>query len=477
MRLYNTLGRQVQEFEPQNNSGVKLYTCGPTVYDYAHIGNLRSFVFDDTLRRALQLFGYNVSHVMNITDVGHLIGDSDEGEDKLEAGASRENQSVWDVAQRYIDAFKKDMRLLNVLEPNAYQGKEGPYARATDFIRQQQEIISLLLDGDYAYITDQAVYFDVTKLDDYGKLTGQKLADKEVAARNEVVIDKNKHHPQDFALWFFTKGRFANHSLSWKSQWGEGFPGWHLECSAIIHATLGEPLDIHTGGVDHIGTHHTNEIAQTEAAFGMPLAHYWVHNEHLLVDSQKMSKSLGNYLTLKDTIDRVHSPLALRLLFLQSHYRSQMNFTWEALEAASKNLRSLQALADLRFQATEATKPLAGDYFEKIREAILQDMSNDLSTPAAIARLDTISDKISSTGLHLNNREAFNGLLEFLEDLFGLGLLGSSDISADQKSLIVEREQARLSDDWSHADELRDRLSKSGLEVKDTPAGTFWQRV
>ncbi|MBX4197590.1 cysteine--tRNA ligase, partial [Candidatus Saccharibacteria bacterium] len=329
MKVYNTLSRQVEDFQPLRPDLVRLYTCGPTVYDYAHIGNLRAYVFNDTLRRVLEAADYQVKHVMNITDVGHLVSDEDEGEDKLERGAARDQKSVQEIAEFYIEAFEADIAQLNILPPNGYRGPHGPYALATDFIEQQVEIVKILIDKDFAYQTEQAIYFDVSKPQDYGKLTGQKLSDKEVAARAEVVTDAAKRHPQDFGLWFFRTGRFANHSLHWPSPWGDGFPGWHLECSAIIHATLGEPIDIHTGGVDHIGTHHTNEIAQTEAAFGIQLAKYWMHNEHLLVDNQKMSKSKGNYFRLQDIIDHDYEPLALRLLFLQSHYRSQMNFTWE----------------------------------------------------------------------------------------------------------------------------------------------------
>src|SRR6266404_7184901 len=246
MKLHNTLTRQTEEFKPLKQGHASLYTCGPTVYDYAHLGNLRSYVFDDTLRRALQINGYEVKHVMNITDVGHLSSDEDEGEDKLEKGASREHKSVWEVADFYITAFKHDVDELNILSPNGYSGPHGVYARATDFIPDQINMVQILMDKGFAYTTEQAIYFDVTKLSDYGRLTGQALSDKEVAARPEVVTDKSKHHPQDFALWFFTVGRFAEHSMAWDSPWGRGFPGWHLECSAIIHATLGEPIDIHT---------------------------------------------------------------------------------------------------------------------------------------------------------------------------------------------------------------------------------------
>jgi cysteinyl-tRNA synthetase len=476
VRVYNTASRQTEDFEPLDEKLVRLYTCGPTVYDYSHIGNLRAYVFDDTLRRVLASAGYSVRHVMNITDVGHLVSDEDEGVDKLEHGAKRENKSVWEVADFYIKAFLDDTRELNILEPNGYNGPHGKYARATDFIAGQIAIVKSLIDKNYAYQTEQAVYFDVSRLDDYGKLTGQRLSDKEVAARSDVVSDPAKKNPQDFALWFFLVGRFANHSLHWSSPWGEGFPGWHLECSAIIHATLGEPIDIHTGGVDHIGTHHTNEIAQTEAAFGKSLAKYWMHNEHLLVDNQKMSKSKHNYYTLSDIKEREFKPLALRLLFLQSHYRSQTNFTWESLEAAQKNLISLQALADLRYQASDAAKPTASDYFDKKQLKILNDVKNDLATPAALARLGEVSDYFVENGLSQTGLTDFEAFLRFVDDVFGLDLLGSEDITAEQKQLISERETARSRSDWTTADSLRETLAQAGLEINDSGFGPIWRR-
>jgi len=468
IKLYNTLVRQKQDFTPIKNGEVKLYTCGPTVYDYAHIGNLRSFVFDDTLRRMLESAGYQVNHVMNITDVGHLSSDADEGEDKLEKGAKRESQSVWEVAQKYIDAFKNDVKELNILEPT---GNNGEYAKATDFISQQIDIVKILIDKGFAYQTDNAIFFDVTKLDDYGKLTGQKLADKEVGARDDVVVDSQKHHPQDFALWFFKVGRFADHSMSWPSPWGDGFPGWHLECSAIIHATLGEPIDIHTGGVDHIGTHHTNEIAQTEAAYDIKLANYWLHNEHLLVDNSKMSKSKGNYYTLKEVKDRGYNPLALRLLFLQSHYRSQSNFSWESMEAAQTALNNIYAWSDMRFQSKES-KELKSEYDESFIK-IKDSLEDDLSTPEALGILNGMINRVEELG---GDSDAIADHADRLEKLLGLGLSGRQDITIEQKKLITEREAARNKQDWQSADHLRQKLLDVNLEVKDTAQGPVWRR-
>jgi len=474
MKLYNTLGREVEEFKPLVDGQVKLYSCGPTVYDYAHIGNLRAYVFDDTLRRTLTVAGYDVKQVMNITDVGHLVSDDDEGEDKLEKGAQREAKTVWEVADFYIKAFLDDISQLNILPPNGYDGPHGPYARATDFIKEQLEMVSILTDRGFAYQTEQAIYFDVSKLGDYGKLTGQKLSDKEVAARSEVVTDANKHHPQDFALWFFKVGRFADHSMSWPSPWGEGFPGWHLECSAIVHATLGEPLDIHTGGVDHIGTHHTNEIAQTEAAFGVELSRFWLHNEHLLADGQKMSKSKGNYITLKDIKDRGYESLALRLLFLQSHYRSQTNFTWEALDGAQAFLKRLQAWADLKHQPSQDRSNEVGQTYKPALDNVKQALMNDLNTAEALGWVSGLVSQAEDYGVGIG---AIQDALDELDKILGLELSNREDIDPADKDLIADRQSARERDDWVTADNIRKLLLDKGIELNDTSTGSIWRRV
>jgi cysteinyl-tRNA synthetase len=476
MKLYNTLTRNLDPISPLKDNLIKLYSCGPTVYDYAHIGNLRKFIFDDMLRRVLTASGFKVKHVMNITDVGHLVSDADEGEDKLEKGASREGRAVQEVAEHYTEAFKKDVVALNILPPNGYDGRPDGYARATDFIDAQIKIIQLLLEKGFAYQTEQAIYFDVTRLKTYGRLSGQKLADKEVAAREEVVTDPTKKHPYDFALWFFTVGHFAHHVLRWPSPWGEGFPGWHLECSAIIHEVLGDPIDIHTGGIDHIGTHHTNEMAQTEAAFGHELAKVWAHSEFILVDGSKMAKSKGNFYTLKDITDRGFSPLAYRLLVLQAHYKSQLNFTWESLEAASNRLRAYQAMADVRWQPQANGVEL--DMLTHYQETILQHLKNDLDTPMALTALSELADMIEEKGfIHPDSVEMFTDFLTFVDSTLGLNLLSSSDISAAQKQLIQERELARAQKDWNTSDALRTQLQAQGIGLRDTADGAIWQRL
>jgi cysteinyl-tRNA synthetase len=482
IKLYNTLGRKHEDFKPINQDEVTLYTCGPTVYSYYHVGNLRNAVFNDTLRRTLEASGYKVKHVMNITDVGHLDSDADEGEDKLEAGALREDKSVWDVAKFYAEAFKHDMSALNVLSPNGYNGNDGPYAKATDFINQQIELVKILLEKNYAYRAEEAIYFDVSKLSSYGELSGQKLSEKEVAVRDEVVRDVQKKNPQDFALWFFLVGRFKEHSMHWPSPWGNGFPGWHLECSAIVHATLGDPIDIHTGGVDHIGTHHPNEMAQTEAAFGHKLANFWVHNEHLLIEGQKMSKSLNNIYKLKDITDKGYDPLAVRLLFLQSHYRSQMNFTWESLTAAKYFLKNIQDNFSWVYQSgVIAKEPLSGlhESFESVKEKIKNALVDDLDTPKALSALAEASDSFAVTPASQLDVHTVEEFAKFILDTLGFPILDKAryDIPTDLKQLINQRNDARKNQDWQKADDLKSELQQRNLELlKDTDYGSIWYR-
>jgi cysteinyl-tRNA synthetase len=476
MKLYNTLSRTAEDFTPIKPGEVTLYTCGPTVYNYYHIGNLRNAVFNDTLRRTLEATGQDVKHVMNITDVGHLVSDADDGEDKLEKGAKREGKTVWEVAEHYTKAFKHDMAAMNILPPNAYHSEKynDSYARATEFIDEQVKMVQALLDKGFAYITQQAIYFEVAKLDDYGVLSGQKLSDKENAARSDVVTDPQKKSPHDFSVWFFAVGHFKDHSMQWDTPWGSGFPGWHLECSAIIHATLGDPIDIHTGGVDHIGTHHPNEMAQTEAAFGHPLAHTWVHNEFMLVDGAKMSKSKGNSYTLKEITDKGFHPLAYRLLCLQAHYRSELNFTWDSLEAAQNTLINLYAFADLRHQKNLSELRLDEQAILQLLDKVKSALADDLSTTQALAEVFAYTTSFAP-GMTLDD-EDFDQLLGGLDALLGLNLNHTTDIPAEAKALIAKRETAREARDWAGADRLRGQLRKHNLEISDTPNGPRWRR-
>ena len=476
MRFHNTLTRQTEDFTPINAGAVSLYTCGPTVYNAAHIGNLRSFVFDDMLRRTLQT-QFTVRHVMNITDVGHLVGDGDEGEDKLQSGALREGLTVGDVAKRYTDAFKADMAALNVLVPNAYDDADNgdTYARATRFIDDQIALVKVLIDKGFAYQTEQAVYFEVAKDAGYGAITGQDLDAKEVGSRSEVVTDPDKRGAHDFAIWFFTVGRYMSHSMHWPSPWGEGFPGWHLECSAIIHATLGDPIDIHTGGVDHIGTHHPNEIAQTQAAYGHALARVWMHNEFVLEDGAKMSKSAGSFLTLDQLQSQGFHPLAFRMMCLQAHYRSQLNFSLEALEASQKTLINLYAWADLRHQPNLSDIQVSPQELESFLGRVQACLADDLATPRALAELFGYTLSLAP-GMRYDDEDA-DFLLSRLDALLGLSLNGRGDIDEAPKAIIAERQKARDERDWARADVLRAKLRKQGLDVDDTPNGPRWRRI
>jgi cysteinyl-tRNA synthetase len=330
--------------------------------------------------------------------------------------------------------------------------------------------VQILLDKGFAYQATQAIYFDVTKLSDYGKLNGQKLNEKEVGARSEVVTDPGKHHPSDFALWFFTVGHFVDHTMRWDSPWGVGFPGWHLECSAIIEQELGTTIDIHTGGVDHIGTHHTNEIAQSEAAHdGAPLASFWVHNEFLLVDGRKMSKSLRNTYTLDDVLERGYDPMALRLLYLQSHYRTQQNFTWETLDAATNLLARLRGWADAQFQTGAGT--LSDERFAAGQQLFQEALQDDLNTPAALAAVSTLVDTMEQGHLMPTAEQ-----IAAIEQAFGLQLDQRDNITPEQQAVLQEREAARKAQDYDAADRARIHLQEQGIEIDDTLYGPRWRR-
>lgn len=461
MKLYNTLSRRVEEFKPINSGHVNLYTCGPTVYNYAHIGNLRTYIFEDLLKRVLLYNGYKVKHAMNITDVGHLVGDGDEGEDKLEVGARREGKNPLEIAKFYTEKFFKDTEELNILRPDEVK-------TATETVPQQINIIKILIEKGFAYIGEQAVYFDTSKLADYGKLSGQKLSEKLAGAREEVVVDKAKKHPADFALWFFLTGRYKNHILHWSSPWGEGFPGWHIECSAISREILGQPFDIHCGGVDHIGTHHTNEIAQSEAAFGVPLANVWMHGEFLQVNEGKMAKSAGTFITLDDLKSKGFSPLDYRYMCLQAHYRTQLNFTWEGLLSARNALEKLSV-----FAASAPPDQVGCAQYEK---EFLDALNNDLNLPQALGVAWRLIDDASMPA-----SARINSLLKFDRVLglrLGQGFEMYFDPAKDTRlaKLAELRRLAREHKDFSQSDELRTQIEVLGYEVLDSPEGQKFKR-
>ncbi len=461
MKIYNTLTGQIENFQPVSTSTTTLYTCGPTVYDYSHIGHVRTYINSDILKRTLIALNHNVNHVMNITDVGHLTGDSDEGDDKLEKGAKKTGRTVWEVAQYYADYFFSAMNRVNILPANTI-------SRATDHIPDMIELIKKIEARGYTYETKEALYFDITKYDKYGQLSKQNLSDKIKGARGEVVVDNNKKHPADFALWFKRVGRFSDHAMHWDSPWGDGFPGWHIECSAMSMKYLGATIDIHTGGVDHIPVHHENEIAQSESATGKTFVNYWVHYNHLLVEGKKMSKSLNNFFTLEDVIKHDISPMAIRLLFIQTHYRQEMNFTWEAAKAAQAAYNKLRVrINELRQQSSrlmlsQEKMHSIDDYSRRFMEAL----ENDLQTPKAVAVMwEALKSSIPS--------EDKLDLISEFDQILGLGLSDAYDpsIPVEITELAESRKIAKKAKDYKKADEIRKIISNKGYEIDDTPSG------
>ena len=458
MKLYNTLTRKIEDLTPLNPPNVSLYTCGPTVYDYTHVGHMRAYVINDLLKRTLDYCGFKVTRVMNITDVGHLTGDNDTGIDKLEKGAKKASKSVWEVVKFFTDYFFITTDALNILRPDIT-------CKATDHISDMIQLINRLKQNGLVYETKEALYFDVTKFKNYGKLSGQKLEDKVQAARDDINVDPEKKHPADFSLWFKRVGRFADHTMYWPSPWGDGFPGWHIECSAMGMKYLGETIDIHTGGIDHIPVHHENEIAQSEGATGKQFVKIWFHNNFLTVDGQKMSKSLGNIYKLEDLKKHGIGPLAVRYLFLQSHYRQLMNFTWESAKASQEAFTRLKEIAlNLRPQKNLITlkSQKAINYQKQFIDAI----STDLQTPQAIAVMwDMIKSDIA-------NDEKYFLLLDF-DKVFGLNLgkMIKEKVPVNIIKLAEARLEARRLKDFNMSDKLRIRIENAGYKIEDLGDG------
>jgi len=456
--------RKVEEFQPIDKSNVKIYSCGPTVYVYPHIGNWFAFIHWDLLNRMLIASGFKTTWVMNITDVGHLVSDADEGEDKLEKGAKREGKSAWDVAKFYEEYFLKGIERLNFLKPDFTP-------KATDYIPEQIDLIKELEKDGFTYTIDDGVYFDTSKLVDYGKLAKLDIHSLKEGARVEINVEKR--NPTDFALWKFSP-KDHKRDMEWESPWGTGFPGWHLECSAMIKKLLGATIDIHTGGIDHIPVHHTNEIAQSETAFQQPLANYWMHTNFIKVDGQKISKSLNNFFTLEDIEAKGFSLQAFRLLVLESHYRSESQFSWETMQAAQNRLKSYQDMADLKWQAKDLDTE-TNELFDT--KSILEAMQEDLNSPLALSIISSKADILSDKLLPKANLKDFNIMLEFIDSILGMQLSNREDITDDQKTLLTQRQEARDTKDWTKSDGLRDQLTGEGIEVRDTYAGQIWSRL
>jgi cysteinyl-tRNA synthetase len=463
IKLFNTMSRQVEEFQPQEDNLVKIYTCGPTVYDKPHIGNWYSFLRFEILNRILKASGYQTKWVMNITDVGHLASDDDTGEDKLEKGARREGKSAWEIAEFYTNNFIKDLDRLNFLKPDVLP-------RATDHIKEQIDLIKLLEDQNLTYKIDDGIYFDTSQLADYGKLAKLDIANLRAGAR--VEYNKQKHNPTDFALWKFSP-KDRKRDMEWDSPWGKGFPGWHLECSAMSMKYLGETLDIHGGATDLIPVHHTNEIAQSESASHKTFARYWFHTNHIIIKGTKMSKSLGNTITLEDVEKKGFAPESLRLLVLESHYRSQAAFSWETMRAAQNRLNEYKAMAQLKWQAAGS----AIYDFDKLYQQILAALQDDMNTPRALLLLSELANNILENGISPANISKFDDFLQKIDSLLGLKLSDEKDITKVQKALIADRETARKAKDWAKSDEIRNTLKKQGIELRDTQFGPIWSRI
>lgn len=447
MHLYNTLHRVTEAFHPIDPSVVGMYSCGPTVYDFQHIGHMRRYVGDDILIRVLRTNGYEVKHVMNITDVGHLVSDSDTGEDKMEKGAKKFGLSVWDIAKKFEEQFKSSCEYLHITLPKDLM-------HATDYIAEQIDLIKMIEEKGYTYVTSDGVYFDTAKFPNYSALSRQSPVDLQAGIRVEMG---DKKHASDFALWKFSPVN-EKRQMEWDSPWGVGFPGWHIECSAMSMKALGSHFDIHTGGIDHISIHHTNEIAQSEAATGEKLANYWVHHAFLTVEGQKMSKSLGNYYTVEDIVAKGYDPLALRYLYLQTHYRQEMNFTWEALKAAQTALQKLRRY----YQESKDGEAILPQSFQDA-------VNDDLNMPKALAIVWENINKVTKKDFVK------------IDEVFGLQLASyqKEEIFVPDRvvKLAQEREEARKAKDFARSDKIRNELFSLGFEVEDTDEGFHIQKV
>src|SRR5260221_3916994 len=468
IKIYNPLSRSVEEFKPLHASVVAMYSCGPTVYDFQHIGHMRRYVGDDILIRVLRANGYNVTHIMNITDVGHLVSDSDTGEDKMEKGAKKYGESVWDIAKRFEKQFLDSIDALGIPRPTKLM-------HATDYIKEQIALIQVLEEKGYTYKIADGVYYDTSKFPHYFELSRQNPDALKAGARVEVV--EGKKNPTDFALWKFSpKGEKGQ--MEWESPWaspagrqGIGFPGWHIECSAMAMEALGPQLDIHTGGIDHIDIHHTNEIAQSEAATGKKFVNYWVHHNFLEVEGEKMSKSLGNFFTVQDVSDKGYDPIILRYLYLQTHYRQEMNFTWEALTASQVAYRKLlREIFNFQFSISNKSEIGCAEFEQRFMDAL----SDDMNTAVALAVMWELVKSDYPAHAKLAS-------LKKMDNMLGLQLFekaaeldsGQKEmaISQEVQDLLKEREAFRKAGDWAASDELRQKIQDLGFTIQDNPEG------
>ena len=464
MKLYNTLTKKIEEFVPYEENKVKMYTCGPTVYHYAHVGNLRTYIFEDILEKSLEYLGYDVNRVMNITDVGHLSSDADEGEDKMLKGAKRENKTVYEIADFYTEAFFNDTNKLNIRKPKIVE-------KASNHIDTYIKMIETLLEKDYAYIANGNVYFDVSKANDYYKLSGKNREELMIGVRDSVEEDVHKKNPADFVLWF-TTSKFENQDMKWDSPWGIGYPGWHIECSGISYKYLGEYLDIHCGGVDNIFPHHTNEIAQTEGFVGHKWCNYWVHGEHLNDSTGKMSKSKGEFLTLSLLESKGYNPLVYRLFCLESHYRKQLVFSYDAMDNTKQIYNKLlNRVKQIKNNIDgEIDNEVINNYEKEFAEAL----ENDLNTSQALTTLYKLlkDDVNNKTKLYL---------IEKFDRVLSLDLLKEEETDNNLveyiEAKITERNEAKKNKNFTLADQIRDELKEKGIVLKDGREGTTYEII
>jgi len=459
LQLFNTASRTLEPFRPIVPGKVGLYTCGPTVYHYAHIGNMRTYVFEDILRRTLECFGYDVDHVMNITDVGHLQSDADSGDDKMAVAASREQKSPWDIARHYEAEFFRHSEMLRIARPKTV-------CRATEHIPEMIAMVEKLVKDGYAYVSQGNVYFDVAKFGRYTEFAGLVL-DQQTSS-DRVEHDERKRNQADFALWF-SQSKFPNQIMKWESPWGVGFPGWHIECSAMASKYLGTHFDIHCGGIDHIPVHHTNEIAQSECCHGHKWVNYWLHGEFLNVDAGKMSKSKGDTLTVDTLVRDGYDPLDYRYLLLTTHYRSELRFSYAALSQARTAHQGLrERMREWKAAATDTVE--IGREAQSLRSKFWEAVANDLHMPTALAIGWAVA---KSEALHPGEKLA---LWSEFDTVFGLGLAEHRrrELNAEQQRLLDERAAARAARNWAESDRLRDVLAAQGIQVKDSKTGTDW---
>ncbi|MEE3343458.1 MAG: cysteine--tRNA ligase [Bacilli bacterium] len=465
MRLYNTLSKKVEDFIPNKGKEVNMYTCGPTVYHYSHIGNLRTYISEDVLEKALNYLGYKVNRVMNITDVGHLVGDGDSGEDKMLVATKREHKSSMEIAKFYTDAFKKDCECLNIKWPDVV-------IPATSNIDMYIEMITKLLEDGYAYISDGNVYFDTTKFPNYYELSGRNADDLMIAVREDIKDDKSKKNPFDFGLWF-TNSKFDNQELQWDSPWGRGYPGWHIECSGISIKYLGDYLDIHCGAEDAIFPHHTNEIAQSEAYLGHKWCNYWIHMGFLNDKGGKMSKSKGEFLTIDLLKDKGYNPIAYRYLCLNSYYHNTLSFSYDILDGATREFNKLK---NKTLSLTEDGK-LNKEFFNKYNDRFKEALENDLNTSTCITIIyDLLKDKEVND---MTKRE----IIKSFDKVLSLDLLIKDDVDIDKdmekyiNDMIEKRNNYKKNKEYDKADEIRDELKDKGIIIKDTRDGTTYELI